>query len=292
MKRLIAWWGRYLNAALASASSVAFYRSARDRRIADAAGHVAVLVAVVWLVPFALMFFLDVRQGLSRFMDGFRAHVPPGTVFEMKDHVLSTTLSEPIVVRGEGMAFILNAASSTLELDADEVGVSVGAEALVQKPSPGRSEVVAYAEVPDFRLTKEDVEEWIARYAKWAVFLASLVALVGLAVTIAVGTAFSAAVHALLLWLLLRALKRHWHYRNAFTVALYASTVPILSGALFALARVDAGIIPTALYWVLLGFVAYDAYRGGISPPSQGADHDQGKEAPGVDRPGEGGRTA
>ena len=292
MKKFLSWWKTYALTVVASATNVAFYRRVRERKISEAAGYLAVLAAILWVAPFSVSFFLTVRSGLTRFMEGFRATVPPGTVFEMKQGTLASTLEAPIVVRSGKTALIINTATSTLDLSPDETGFAVFSTSISQKAEESRTETMTFAKAPDFKLSKEEMVDDIVGYAKWAVFLISLAAIAGLAVSIAIGTAVSAALHALLLWLLLRLLKRHWHYRDAYIVALYASTVPIAVSALFALAGRDGGVIPSALYWVLLAFVAYDAWsERGESLPKPGAEHDQ-RQDPSGDRPGTPGRSA
>ena len=281
--RRLDWWKAWFRTVAKSVSNVAFYREVRLKRLSEGAGYMAVLLVLAWMLPFAVSFFLQVRTGLTAFGRGLRTHVPAGTAFEMKKGRLSASLAEPIVIRGDKTAFIFNTADSGLALAPDEVGVVIGPESIVQKSSPDRSKITAFASFPDFKTTKEGIETWLERYARWLVLLAALVVFSALAVILAAGTGLMVAFHAFIFWAILRLLKKHWHYKEACVVALYAATLPVVSRAIFAFAGVEAGMIPSALYWVLLGFILYDVYRGGTA-------HVQGQEA--ASRPGQDDRGA
>lgn len=278
------WWKAWFRTVAKSVSNVAFYREVRLKRLSEAAGYMAVLLALSWMLPFAVSFFLQVRTGLEAFNRGLRTHVPAGTAFEMKNGKLTTSLAEPIVVRSGKSVFIVNTSDSALAPAADEVGLAVGSESIIQKSAPDRTEITSFASFPDFKTTKEGIDAWLEGNARWLVLLTALVVFSVLAILLAAGTGLMVAFHAAVFWMLLRLLKKHWHYKEVYVVALYAATLPVVSRAILTFADVDAGFIPSALYWVLLAFILYDVYRGGEA-------NVQGQKAA-ADRPGQDDRGA
>jgi hypothetical protein len=266
MRRFIAWWQRYLKEVLSAAKDVGFYRGVPSRRPWDAVMHLAVLTLVVWTIPFAIAFFMAVRQGFDAFNEGFRGNVPPGTVFEMKQGRLTTTLPEPVVFREEGLAVVINASNTDIGLAEGESGLVVHADAAVSRDPEGRVETLPFAGMQDFKVTREDVDAWVNSNAVWIIVLAAILTLVGTFLGVVVSAVAVAAVYALFLMLATRVVRRPWGFRASFLVAAYAATLPLLAKAVFGWAGVDAGLIPTGLYWILLGFIVYDAVKS--APPA------------------------
>lgn len=246
-----------------SVSDLRFFREARHRRPRQAAGHLAVLVILFWVVPFAIVFFSAVRQGLDAAIGGLRRHVPPGAEFRMKDGELSTTLEAPIVIREGGAAFIVNTSTTTLELGEDEIGVVVGPRELVQQEAPGRRQIVSYKDVPNFETTREGIDAWIGRHAKWFVLIAAAIAIPLFFIVMAVGYGAYVLAHAAALWFAFRLLRRPLPFTEAFVLSAFAATAPVAAKAVFSWSGIEIGPVPTFLYWILLAFIAYDLAKGG-----------------------------
>lgn len=280
MKRLLEGLKRYVRTCVEASTRVSFYRRIEERKVGDAVGHLAVLVAALWIVPLAVEFFLAMRNGLEAFNTGLRTRVPPGTVFEMKDGLLTSTLAGPLVFRdASGLVVIIDAASGTAELAEGEAGLIVHADSLVQKDASGRYEVLPFSQIPDFRVTREEIGEWVGRYAPLVILLASVMIILGSAVGFAFAVGGMAALYGAVVWLAAKIARRPWPYRRAFLVAAYAATVPVTAKALFGFAGFDGGFVPIALYWILLGAVLYDAAK------KRGDEGHERKEPPSAVRP-------
>jgi hypothetical protein len=281
MKKFLAWFRDYLRTVGAALTRLDFYRGLGARKASDAVGYLAVLLILLWVVPFSIAFFVGMRRGIESLDAAVRTRVPAGTIFELKDGRLTSTLAEPLVFEQDGMKLVVNTASSTLDLAEGEEGVVVRPEAIVQKAA-GRVESLSYADIPGFRMSREEALDRLARYAPVVVLISSLVVLLGVSFALAFSYAIATLVHGFALWLLLRLLKRPWGYRRAWITAAYAATAPLFVKAGAAAFGLDAGVAPTLLYWVLLGLVAYDEVKRNPAPTG---GLDGGQEQAAVDRP-------
>ena len=245
-----------------SLSDIRFYRGARHKRPAEAAGYLAVLVSIFWLVPFLIAFFVGARAATRYAIEAIDRHVPAGTVFEVKNGTFTNTLAAPIMVPFEGARFIVNTSTSTATLGSDELGMAVLQTEIMQRSRPGRTETVSLKSMPNVRITKEQMSERIRASAPWVIGLAAIVLLCGFALASFAGVAALTLFYALLLWGLMRLLKRPMRYAEAWVLAAYAATAFVLATALMSLLGLDQGSLPTALYWVMLGFIGYDLWKG------------------------------
>lgn len=246
-----------------SVTDLRFFREAREKKPSEAVGYLAVLVILVWIIPFAMVFFSGIRTGLDTAIKSIRQHIPAETKFEIKDGKFTNTLEAPVVIREGQMTFIVNTATSTLELADDETGFMIGQDGLVSKEAPSHMESVGYDEFPNFEITRSGVDEWIAKYARWVILLASVVALLFFSIAVAVGYAAYLLFHGFLFWLALKIFKRPLKYAKAFTIAAYAATMPIIVKAVFSWSQVEIGRTATYLYWILLAFIIYDFRKKG-----------------------------
>jgi len=264
-----------------SMTDLRFYREARRRRVPDAVGYLAVLLIVSWLVPFSVDFFVGVRRVNDAIVSGLRAYVPPDATFTMKDGKLTSNLERPIVFGHGDFTLIVNSASSSLALSEDETGVVVNQDVIVQHEGAGRVQLVSYTDIPDFETDRSGMERWIAAFGPWLVLLVSTAAILAFSLALALGYGAFVLLHALILYVVMRLLKRRLPFARAFTVAAFAATVPVLLKAIADWNMADIGAAPTYLYWILLGFIAYDFRKeaqDGIQSPSHGEKADRPPE--------------
>ncbi len=256
MKAFFAWIRQWARTAFEAASDIAFYRRLEGRKTGEAVGYLA-MFAVVWTVPLAVMFFVGLRDAVTRFAEGVRTEIPPGTVFEMKDGKLSNDLQEPLVIRGSDAVIVVNTATSTLGLQEGESGLVVGADGIEPSPDVG-ADRVDFARAPDFRVDREGLMGWIARWGPFLLFLASLATLVLMFLAFWAGFLLNALVHGFALWLVLKLIRRPRRWRASFVAAAYAGTAPIVLGMLFN--GVEAlAFVPGIVYWGFVAWIAYDA---------------------------------
>jgi hypothetical protein len=258
MKSLIHRANAFLRTVARCVVDVRFYRAIGHKRTGEAVGYLAVLLTIDWMVPFAVSFFIGARTLLDGLNRDLRRHLPPDAVFEFKDGKMSSNLTAPIVVREGGAAFIVNTATTTLGLEDGEVGIVVNGDGIVQRKGPGVTETVDFKSAPQTRVTKSDLDRALGRLAPLVVFIVALISLLVGAIGLSAGYAVLIAVHGLLLWLAMKALKRPLDRRTALVVAAYASSAPIMAKAIFFWSGVEAGAIPLVLYWILLGAIAYE----------------------------------
>lgn len=268
-KKILKSWRNYSRTVIRSVTDLRFYREVRHKKVSATIGYLAVLLILFWIIPFSIAFFVGIRKGLDTFVLNLRTAIPLGTEFTMKDQKLTSNLTEPIVIRDQGLSIIVNTASSTLELDEGEVGVVVGSQAIVSKKAPDHFETVGYSTIPDFSISREGLDEWVGKYARWVILLVAVLSITILTVTLGAGYGIYIMAHAFFLWLVLRLLKRPLKYSAAFTITGFAATMPIILRSVFNWSGTDSGLIPTLLYWVLLAFIIYDAYRNNVKPPTE-----------------------
>jgi hypothetical protein len=256
----------FLRTVARSVVDVRFYRALSHKRPGEAAGYLAVLLTLCWMVPFAISFFIGARTLLDGLNRDLRRHLPPDAVFEFKDGKMSTNLAAPIVVRDDGAAFIVNTATTTLGLDDGEIGLVVNSDGIFQRKGPDDVENVDFKSAPDTRLTKADLDRAFGRLAPVVVFVTALLSLLMAAVLFSASIALLVAANGLLLWLAMKALKRPFDRSTVLVIAAYAASAPIMAKAIFFWSGVDAGIIPLVLYWILLGAIAYELRKPGPPP--------------------------
>ena len=251
MSAFFGWIKHWARTALEASTRVEFYRRAGERKTGEAVGHLAML-AFLWTLPLSAMFFAGLRQVSIRVAEGMKSSIPPGTVFEMKDHALSNNLQEPLVFPVRDGVIIVNTASSTLTLSEGEDGLVIGATGIAQRED-GRDASVDFKDVPDFRVDREGLMVQIGRWAPLTLFLGSLFVLVFMFLAFWSGVLLNALLHGFALWLLLKVIKRPRAWREAFVAELsryarargHAVTV-VFDGA-------DTGLadrsLPTAGWW-------------------------------------------
>lgn len=254
----------FIRTVLRSLTDLRFFREARKRRVSEALGYLSVLLIITWLIPFSVDFFIGMRKVNDAVVSGLRENVPAETTFLMKDGRLTSNLQAPIFAEENGFTFIVNSASSSLELSEDRVGIAINQDAIVQREGANRVQVVSYANIPDFEIDRHGVDRWIAAFGPWIVLLVSFVAILAFSLALVVGFGLLVVLHAFIFGFLMRLLKLRMPYAQAFTVATYAATVPILVKAVADWIAVDIGSAPTYLYWILLGFIAYDFKKNDI----------------------------
>lgn len=266
MKAFFAWIRQWVKTAFEASTRVEFYRSAGARKTGEAIGHLAMLT-VLWTLPLTVLFFGGLRQVTTRVAEGIRSDIPPGTVFEMKGGNLSNNLQEPLIFREDDDVIIVNTASSTLSLAEGEDGLVVSASGITQRDG-ARGETVSFKDIPDFKVDREGLMERIARWAPLALFLTALFVLIFVFLMFWAGILLNALMHGLVLWLLLKVIKRPCPWREAFVLAAYAATASV------ALRLVVQGFeplsaLPNVVYWGFIAWIAYDAYKGGVHERKQ-----------------------
>lgn len=280
MKAFLDWIKRWFRTAYEASTRVEFYRRVGDRKTGEAFGHLAML-AVLWTLPITVMFFIGLRQVTHLLAEGLREDIPPGTVFEMKDGVLTNNLQAPLVFRERGAVVIVNTATTTLALEEGENGVVIDSGTIVQQDGAKR-EITDYRGAPDFKFGREELMENIRRWAPLALFVVSLLVLVFMFLAFWAGMILNALLHGLVLWLLLKVIKRPRPWRWSFIAAAYAATAAaILRLAVQGIERMS--VLPDILYWGFIAWIAYDAYKGGSHERKEAAPdrpHPEGESKP------------
>ena len=281
MRAFFAWLKHWFRDALQAAIRPKFYRTVIDRKPQAALAHLAMLALLFWVLPFSVMFFSGARDGIRAVSDGLRTRVPVGTTFELKDGKFSDTLTDPLIVRNRDFTLIVNATSSTEDLSASETGIVVNADGVIQQDG-FRRQTMSFASAPPFKMTREDLQSEIARWAAPLLFLGAIFVLLAVFATFFLGFFGSAVGHAFALWLALKLFKRPWNWKRVFSAAAYAATGPIALQALLSIPDADLSAFPALYYWAFIGLIVYDVVRS--SPPEKGASHERSQEAA-VDRP-------
>ncbi|MFA5854157.1 MAG: DUF1189 family protein [Patescibacteria group bacterium] len=279
--RFFAWLRHWINTAVAAATRTDFYRRLDERKPGEAVAHLALLSVFLWTLPFVIVFFVDASRATKSLMEGLRVHVPAGTIFEMKKGAFSNTLSEPLVFGDKEFKVIVNNASSTLALQEGESGLIVSASGVLQR-DPLREQKMSFASAPDFRWTRENMLESIARWTPLALFLGAILMSIAVFGAIWIGFLLSVALHGFVLWLALKIGKRTWPWKRALVASAYAATGPIALNALLSAAGLNLSVISNIWYWLILIWIAYDAITRSAPAPGKGGGDAQAEKA--VDR--------
>lgn len=267
----LAWMQGWARDAFAAATRPQAVRGLGERRLGAAFAHLAALTIVFWVLPFAVSFFIGAQQGIAAVDDGLRTRVPADAVFELKDGKFSDNLRDPLVVRDPRFTLIVNTASGTLDLAATETGIVVTGGGIYQQDGT-RRESISFASAPSFRMSRDDLQAALARWAPLALFLGSICVFLLVFSTLFGGFLISAAFHALALWLALKIAKRDRGWKRAFVTSAYAATGPLFLQAIFSLGGTGFDAIPALLYWGILAWILYDAVRNGSAPGREGND--------------------
>ena len=278
MKAFFAWMKQWARTGYEAVTRVAFYRRLEARKTGEAAGHLA-MFAVLWTLPLSVMFFIGLRQVSNRLAEGLRSGIPAGSVFEMKDGTLTSNLREPLRF-SEGTAIVvLDAATATSALPPYAEGaidtIVIGSDGITERTGDHDARFTSFKNAPNFKVSREELMEKIARWAPLTLFIGSLLTLVVMFLAFWGGFLLNALLHGFTLWLLLKVIKRPRPWRESFVAAAYAATAPIvLNLALSGFERFRA--VPDIAYWAFIAWIAYDAYKGGT--------HER-KETAAIDRP-------
>ncbi len=258
MRASFRWLLQWLRDAAAAATRPSFWRRAGERPPSAAFAHLAMLTLLFWVLPVCVLFFGGARQFLASLDATLDTRVPAGATFELRDGKFLTNLDRPLVIRDEGFTFIVNSASSSLDLSATETGVMIGRDAIVRQDGASR-QITGFASAQSFRFTREELRDGLARWAPLGLFAIALVLLVLVFALWMAGALLSVLLHGFVLWLALRLWKRPWDWRRAFSSAAYAATGPFVLRAF--LTGAGLGVISGLWYWLLIGWIAFDAIR-------------------------------
>ncbi len=293
--KFFAWLRHWIRTAIAASSRPDFYRRLEDRKPGEAVAHLALLSVFLWTLPFLVVFFVEVPRALRHVSDKVLARVPAETVFNMKDGTLTSNLKEPLVFSEDGMVIVIDTATATAALPPYAGGttqtVVVGFDGVMQRTSDHEAKFSSFKKVPNFSMSREKALEEFARWAPLALFLGALLMTFMVFGAMWVSFLLSAALHSLVLWLVLKVVKRAWPWKRVFVAAAYAATAPAILNALLSAAGVNRGGEIGVLYWLILLWIAYDTYKRGASAPGKGGS-DGKQEQTGADRPHEDGRQA
>jgi hypothetical protein len=141
---------------------------------------------------------------------------------------------------------------------------------------------MVFASAPDFRWTRENMLESIARWTPLALFLGAILLSIAVFGATWIGFLLSVALHGLILWLALKVGKRAWPWKRAFVAAAYAATGPIALNAFLSAAGLNLSVLSNIWYWLILIWIAYDAIARSVLSPGKGGSDAQAEKA--VDR--------
>jgi hypothetical protein len=287
MKGLLLWLAQFGRTVWRCLTDLSFYREVRTKRLGEAASHLAIVVSAFWLVPLLVAFFVGANLA-ARGLDAFILEkFPADAAFKVQDGQFSDNLASPVVARFEqGGLFAVNTATSTVAFATGDWGLIVGQAGVLQRSAPDATvQTTAWPKDAKASFTRDQAQGGIHHATPWLILVFAILGLIFAAAGAAVSVAGLVAFHALLLWLLLRALKRPMKFYEAAVLAGYAATIPILFRVLFSGLGTLTGTLSTCLYWVMLGLIARDLWKqtpaGGthLEPKPEGsADHSPGPD--------------
>lgn len=252
------WFKQWFRDAFAASSRKEFYRRIEERTPGQAIGHVAMLTTLLWVLPFLVMFFIGMNQGIKTLREELRTNVPAGTTFEIQNGKFTNNLSAPIIRRSDDgtMRLVVNTATTTIDLEPGIDGVVINADSITIQEE-NRRNTTPVSSMPAFKLSREEIETYVNRWAPAVLFFGSIIACLLVFGIFLAGFLISAFVHAFALWLAFKLFKRVWPWKRAFVASAYAATLPIALGALIADGS-QFDPLPALLYWAIIAWIVYD----------------------------------
>ncbi|KPJ85922.1 hypothetical protein AMJ57_01240 [Parcubacteria bacterium SG8_24] len=272
---------RFLRTVVRSGYDMEWYRTVRTRHWGGALGYLLGLLATISLVVMAL-----VGPGLFRGAGELRTYIsenlPERTHFTVDGGHFSTSLPMPYRLSDE--EFFLEVDTSVTGMDFPErmkgvSGVLIGQDAVFLAQSEVERRAYSVKDLPDLRLTKEDMIRWLDKYS--GSLAAAFTILIGL-------TYFLASLTGLLIYILVASLlslvlARIWRvrlrYGQWFAIGLHAVTLPVLVDAVLSLIGAQIPYAFSVIYFMFIFAVILDERLRPVSRQVESAPEPPAGEA-------------
>lgn len=203
------------------------------------------LRSVIWYWSKYLLLLAGIVTLLSvAFMTNLLPQAPrfieekfPSGYIQLKDHLLTTSLPQPIVIGNKEFALIMDTENSTAsELEAYVSGISFHKDQVFLKSEDGRIESQSYSQVPDFYADKNPVIDFLSHnmVKVWFVLLGLILILVLIGTSITWSwKMLSYVIWSAVFFLIVKfIMKKTLNYLQVFRIVIYAGVLPFLFSTL------------------------------------------------------------
>lgn len=198
------------------------------------------LGAVIWYWTKYLILIAGISLiGITFFITNKLPQVPrfitekfPDGTFEIKDGVLSSSISQPLVMGNNDFVFILDTNASPSALDSYTSGFLLQKDQAVIKSEDGHQNVQSYKQVPNFSTSRQDLADAISKniVKVWFAIFGILFVLTLIFSTFTwFWKAVSYLIWAAIFYLITNfILKKKLQFIEVFKIVIYASVLPFI----------------------------------------------------------------
>jgi len=251
----------FFRAVLRSCYGLEFYRRVRVGTVGAALRYAVAFYLLLTLV-FGLTVVLPGALHLSRVTsDGIGDWLPPESSFEISHGQFGTNLPPGTEFDLGDVELVMDQTVEGREFPLffdDRTGALIGRDSIFAQRSDGRREVTPLSDLPDFSVTREEMQSTVAAW-KWPIVGIALVLVMmfkfvfGLLVL-----ATDVVVVSLLALLLGRILRLKLTYSQWLAVGLHAVTLPTLIDYVFGLFSLQVPFASTVVFLMFMLAVAMD----------------------------------
>ncbi len=167
-----------------------------------------------------------------------KSNLPDATI-SIKDGKFLSTLKEPYIVGSTEFSLVVDSQGSAKDLDKYTSGILVLSDALLIKNPDGKVESRKLSDFGDFSTSRAELVSWTSTHNL-------KLAGIGVGLLLALLTVYSLFywsskligffITGLIFWLIAKVIKRQLDFQNSVKIVIYASVLPLLLGAVLAMA--------------------------------------------------------
>lgn len=252
--RFVSRIGQFFVDVVRSSYDMEWYRAIRVRPLGQAVRYavglhfVIVLLTVMAVAP--AMF--AAKRELATYV---RERLPDGATFTVQRGELSTNVPQPFEAGSKEFPVIIDTSLKGAEAGerlGTQPGAVFGRDVIVLQKDRVERRTYRLAEMPDGSVTKEQMLDWIARYATPAIIAFLLMFMLAMWAGLLIGTGIYVAIASLAAMVIAKIWGVALAYRQWFAVGLHAVTLPLIVSAVLDAMRVR---IPFAFSFIYFMFV-------------------------------------
>lgn len=204
-----------------------FFRKAVQKSAVRAFVYYMIFTTLYTLVVCGAFFWWLSRQ-YTPTLEAAKNALPPFEIRLSEGH-LTTTLPEPVVFSDAHFGFVVDTSGKQLEADAYDEAILISKTKATLKKSRFETREYSWAAVPDFRVTNEDILNWLIAYKStilWTLFSTIALGVIPLAWLFLIPVLLFIAV---LLVVLAKIVGAPLSYGQTVSISFYAVTLPTLA---------------------------------------------------------------
>lgn len=200
-------------------------------------------VALVITVVFSAGFFAALPRLRTELIKAYPAELE----FTIKKGEVSINQPTPYYLFEKTFVIDTSAKADIETLEKYKAKALITKTAAINKRNDGRVEITPLKEIPDFTLNQAKLVGWVEKLSKFAPLIPVFM-FVATWIFATLGVYISSLVYALVVWLTLYLLGHQSGYKRAYSITLYAQTIP---------SALKLRFLPTLLIVVIVTLLAY-----------------------------------